>query len=203
MGAVTARAWPALAATGANVVISFLVPSIGRPSLAKTLASIELWPGDEVLVIGELASLGEYVTQENIERGIRFIHCPRGNDWGHAERNYATRFAHGQYLAHIDDDDVYAPNTRAIMQDAIDTTPGRPILFRMRFPNGITLWEDPNLRCGNMGTPCILIPNVPEMLGTFGSFVGGDTHYIETMKWPQESIVFRPEVIALLGHNIG
>jgi hypothetical protein len=33
-------------------MISFIVPTIGRPSLAKTLASIECWPGDEVLLVG-------------------------------------------------------------------------------------------------------------------------------------------------------
>ncbi len=176
-------------------MISFLVPTIGRPSLLQTLASIETWPGDEILIVGE--------QMPTDDPRCRFVECARGNDWGHAERNYATPMANGRYLAHIDDDDVYVPGTRALMQNAIETTPDRPVLFRMKFPCGITLWEEPALRCGNMGTPCILIPNVPEKLGTFGSFVGGDTNYLETMKWPQSEIVWRPEVIALLGHNVG
>lgn len=185
-------------------MISFLVPSIGRSSLSATLASIETEPGDEILVIGELHKLAPFVTRENVVgRRVRFLHCPPGNDWGHAERNWATPFAKGRYLAHIDDDDVYVPGTRAWMRDAIETTPNRPVLFRMHFPCGITLWREPELRCGNMGTPCILIPNVPEKLGTFGSFVGGDCHYMETMKWRQDEIVWRPEIIALLGHDIG
>jgi hypothetical protein len=132
---------------------------------------------------------------------IRRIHCEPGRDWGHTERNVATQFARGEYLAHIDDDDWYAKGTRALMADAIEKTPGKPVLFRMQYPNGITLWQEPELRCGNVGTPMILIPNIPERLGQFRPFVGGDCAYLEEMDWDRSEIVWRPEVIALLGHN--
>ena len=186
-------------------MISFIVPTVGRNLLTRTLASIETLPGDEIVIVGSVPALAKAAEMTNVLAGkcVRFIPCPPGNDWGHAERNFVTPMCRGDYLAHIDDDDWYAPGTRAWMQDAMVNTPDRPVLFRMRFPNGITLWEKPELRCGNMGTPCILIPNVPEKLGVFGSFVGGDTNYIETMKWRQDEIVWRPEVIALLGHDIG
>lgn len=175
-------------------MISFVVPSVGRQSLAATLRSIETWPGDEILLVVRDGILSS-------DPRVRYVHCAQGNDWGAFERNYATPFAKGRYLAHIDDDDAYAFGTRALMQDAIEKTPDRPVLFRMRYPNGITLWAEPELRCGNVGTPMMLIPNRPEMLGTWGSFVGGDCNFLETMKWQPEEIVWRPEVIALLGHN--
>jgi hypothetical protein len=88
------------------------------------------------------------------------------------------------------------------MEDAIKKTPDRPVLFRMRFPNGLTLWQEQAVRCGNVGTPMMLIPNQPSMLGTWGSFIGGDCHFLETSKWKSEDYVWRPEVIALLGHNV-
>lgn len=178
-------------------MITFIVPTVGRASLARTLASIELWPGDEILLVGDVLDV------QPTSRNIRRIFCLPGCDWGHAERNFATPFARGRYIAHIDDDDTYVPGARALMEDAILRTPDRPVLFRMRFPCGITLWDDPVLRCGNIGTPCILIPNVPEKLGTWGSFVGGDCAFLEGMGWPQSDIVWRPEIIALLGHDIG
>lgn len=174
-------------------MISFIVPTIGRESLAKTLLSIKTFPGDEILLVGDRFRV-------NDER-VRHIDCLPGKDWGATERNYATPFARGQYIAHIDDDDYYAPGTRQLMQDAIRRTPGRPVLFRMQYPNGITLWADEEVRCGNVGTPMMLIPNRPTMMGTWGSFVGGDCHFLETMKWKPEDIVWRPEIIALLGHN--
>jgi hypothetical protein len=110
--------------------------------------------------------------------------------------------ARGQYLAHIDDDDVYVPGTRELMEDAIRKTPARPVLFRMQYPNGLTLWQNQELRCGNVGTPMMLIPNMPTKLGTFGSFVGGDFAFLESCKWAREEFVWRPEVVAVLGHNV-
>lgn len=177
-------------------MISFIVPTIGRPSLAATLRSIECWPGDEVLVVG---NVGEVASVAGTH--YRLIPCEPGGDWGHAERNLAMPLAACRYLAHIDDDDVYVPGTRALMADVIAKAPGRPVLFRMRYPNGITLWQEPVVRCGNVGTPMILVPNMPTRLGTFKSFVGGDCAFIEGWKWLREEIVWRPEVIALLGHN--
>lgn len=176
-------------------MISFIVPTIGRPSLLKTLASIETWPGDEIIVIGNISPTGDLRP--------RYIPHPPGKDWGHTERNVATPMAKCRYIAHIDDDDVYAPGTRAVMADAIRTTPGHPIIFRMQFPNGVTLWQDQEIRCGNLGTPCFLIPNRPTMMGTWAPQVGGDFLFLQSSKWKAADYVWRPEVIALLGHNIG
>lgn len=175
-------------------MITFIVPSIGRPSLAATLASIECWPGDEILVVGDHVQVNDW--------RVRSLQHAPGMDWGHTERNFAMPFARESYIAHIDDDDIYAPGTRAAMADAIQKTPHRPIIFRMQFPNGITLWQEPVVRCGNLGTPCMLHPNQPEMLGHWGSFVGGDCHFLETSKWMPIDYVWRKEVIALLGHNV-
>jgi hypothetical protein len=173
-------------------MISFIVPTIGRPSLANTLASIECWPGDEILVVG-----GPPVSDAR----VRHIPCAPGGDWGHSERNFVAPYIRGQYVAHIDDDDCYAPGTRALMADAIYQTPGHPVLFRMQYPNGVTLWRHTLVIHGNVGTPMMLIPNEPDKFGVWGSFDGGDCHFLETMKWQREQIVWRPEVIAHLGHN--
>lgn len=174
-------------------MITFLLPTIGKASLARTLESIETMPGDEILLVGDNVRISD--------PRVRHLQCPPGRDWGHAERNFAMPHARGRYIAHIDDDDVYAPGTRALMQDAIERAPGRPVIFRMQFPNGIMLWQDPVIRCGNLGTPCFLIPNVPAKLGIWGSFVGGDCFFLETSLWAAEDYVWRPEVIAHLGHN--
>ena len=174
-------------------MISFVIASIGRPSLEATLKSIECREGDEIVVIGNMGDV--------VDSRVRLIPCEPGRDWGHTERNHAATFFRGSYVAHIDDDDLYAPGTRDFMQDAITKNPEQPILFRMKYPNGITLWCEPVLRCGNVGTPMILIPNIPQKFGHWGSFVGGDCHFLETMAWKPEEIVWRSEVIALLGHN--
>lgn len=174
--------------------ISFLVPSVGRSSLVKTLRSIECWPGDEILVVGSMGGI--------VDPRVRFIPHAPGGDWGHTERNFAMPLARGSYIAHIDDDDRYAPDTRTLMESAIRETPGRPVLFRMRFPNGITLWQEKVIQCGNVGTPMILMPNDPQKFGRWESFGGGDCAFLTSCKWTPEEYVWREEVIALLGHNV-
>jgi hypothetical protein len=178
-------------------MISFIVPTVGRPSLQATLRSIETYPGDEILIVGENIASVSVSSKKN----IRLIECPRGNDWGHSERNFATPMARGQYIAHIDDDDVYAPGSRAAMQDAITKNPGKPVLFRMQYPCGISLWAEKRIFCGNVGTPMFLIPNMPTRLGVWKPFVGGDCAFLEACKWSPEEFVWRDEVVALLGHN--
>lgn len=180
--------------------ITFIVPTLGRASLINTLRSIELWPDDEIIVIG---NVNETIVEHENGSRTRYVAREKGNDWGHSERNAAMPMVRTPYMAHIDDDDLFDYGTRALMADAIKQAPGRPTIFRMRFPNGITLWAEPVIRCGNLGTPCFLIPNQPEMLGTWGSFVGGDCWFLETSKWKPEDYNWREEVIALLHHNAG
>lgn len=174
-------------------MITFIVPTVGRPSLRSTLRSIETRPGDEILVIGNVVGLND--------PRCTYVHCPPGKDWGHTERNLATPMARCRYIAHIDDDDMYVPGTRALMADAIEKTPGRPVLFRMQYPNGITLWRDEKVYCGNVGTPMFLIPNMPTRLGIWQSFVGGDCAFLEGCKWKAEEFVWRSEITVALGHN--
>lgn len=177
-------------------MISFLIATSGRASIAKTLESIECWDGDEIVIVG-----GEVDIPASITCDVRYLPCAAGNDWGHSERNYAAPFLKGQYIAHIDDDDWYAPGTRALMAQAIEEHPHGPSIFRMQYPDGRVLWSGFNLSLGNIGTPMTLWPNDPGKLGTWGPFHGGDFHYVETMKWQKEDVRWWPIVTVHLGHN--
>lgn len=175
--------------------VSYLVATIGRPTLDATLRSIvnQAFPDDEVLVIGAT----DAIKAKADEYGCRFIHCEPGNDWGATERNYATPFATGQYLAFLDDDDFALYGARAIMQETILTCPGRPIIFRMRYgTDGAVLWHERRLCLGNVGTPMFVLPNEPDKLGTWVGRYGGDFDFINTMKWSADAIVWMPQVIA-------
>jgi len=182
-------------------MISFVLPTLGRPGLLAALDSIELWPGDEVLVIGEMHALGPYIRQSDINRGVRFLHCPRGNDWGHSERNFAQAHAKGRYIANLDDDDVFAPGHRDVMADAMIRTPDRPIIFKMKYPNGMTLWYWQGLVEGNVGTPMMFFPNDRAKLGRWGNTYCGDFSFLSSCKWRPHEYVWREEIIALIGRN--
>ena len=162
--------------------ISFIIPSVGRPSLARTLASIDSWPGVEVLVIQR--------------------HPPSGH-WGNEERQEGTDKAKCDWLAYIDDDDTYVPSHRAIMNRAIAENPKPcPILFRLKFPSGRVIWQKKWVKNGNVSSQMILVPNIKDMLSVWDQkHRWADFQFINHWKWPAKVINWRQEIIALMGHN--
>jgi glycosyltransferase involved in cell wall biosynthesis len=162
--------------------ISFIIPTIGRESLKRTVNSITPWDGDEVLVIQ---------------------HNPPSGNWGNAERQEGMDKAKCDYLAFIDDDDVYVPGARAIMDDAIRHNPNNyPIIFKMQYPNGRILWKEKKNRCGNIGAPMVLVPNDKYNLHYWRqNESAADFQFVNNWKWPHRLTIWRDEVIALLGHN--
>jgi glycosyltransferase involved in cell wall biosynthesis len=158
--------------------ISFIIPSINRQSLHKTIASIEPWEGDEILVEFDL---------------------PPSGRWGNDQRNNAMVRAKGDYLAFIDDDDEYCLGHRRIMQRAIEDNPGYLNLFKMQYPNGDTLWQTPQVIPGNIGSPMILVPNDKKRCYHWKD--GRNmADFIFVDHWQGET-VWREEIIAYLGHD--
>jgi glycosyltransferase involved in cell wall biosynthesis len=161
--------------------ISFIIPSLNRRTLHRTIDRIKPLPGDEVLVEFDL---------------------PPTRMWGNPQRNKAIERASGDYLAFIDDDDYYVEGAREIMARAIAEHPGKALLFRMRYPNGKLLWETPDLVPGNVGSPMILCPNEPVFITPWKD--GRNmADFIFINEWPRERIIWREEIIANLGHNDG
>ena len=61
-----------------NKTISFIIPTINRPSLQKTLSSMGEWPGDQVIVV-----------EDKLRDGL----------WGNRQRNEGMAAATCDYLA--------------------------------------------------------------------------------------------------------
>jgi len=174
--------------------ISFIVPTIGRESLKKTLQSIELLDGDEIIVVGKIRPTGD-------DRP-RYVICPPGNDWGARERTAAIPLATATHLSFMDDDDVYSEGARATIEKVIEAFPEKPLIFRMRYPSGKILWAEPKFRIANIGTPMMVLPNIPDMLGTWSSRLECDWDFFSSCKWKAEDYIFCGAVIAELGHNV-
>lgn len=161
--------------------VSFIIPTLGRDSLQKTFQSIETWEGDEVLVI-------------NLDLP------PKG--WGGRERNVGIAQAKCDYLAFIDDDDWYLSGHRLIMDEAArDNVKKYPVIFRMQYPSGRVLWEEPHLRCGNVGTPMIFVPNVKEMFPVWGDEHHADFNWLNSLGWQARKFIWHPEILVQLGHE--
>lgn len=171
-------------------MISFIVPTTGRPSLIDTLRSIECQAGDEILVIGNGGDVA-------LDPRVTHIRMENRHDWGATERMVGLAAAKGRYLAFMDDDDVYAPCARGYMADAVATTPDQPVLFRMQYPDGHQLWATPAIAMGNVSTQMMLIPNDRAKLG---SWLSGrrecDFDFLASSGWLTDQFVFRPEVLS-------
>ena len=166
---------------GSYKTVSFIIPTVGRDSIIKTLESIETYPGDEVLV-------------------VQFPPPPLG--WGGRERTAGIAASTGDYLAFIDDDDCYVPGVRSIMhQAALENPRELPIIFRMQYPSGRYIWTYPALHCGNVGTPMIFVPNKKEMFPVWGDQRFADFNWLNSLGWEARRFIWREEVVAVLGHE--
>ena len=161
--------------------VSFIIPSINRETFKRTIDSIEARPGDEIIVEFDI---------------------PPTHRWGNDQRNKGIARATGDYLAFMDDDDYYAPGHREIMENAMNENPWKPNLFKMKYPDGRILWSKKEVVPGNIGSSMIFIPNIKEC---FFPWKDGrnmaDFIFVNTWRWLKEDIVWREEVISLLGHN--
>jgi len=178
------------------MTVSILVATVGRPTLEHTLASIapQLRPGDQLIVIGATTEIRDRATTY----GAMFVHAPPGRNWGGSERAAGMQFATGDYVAFMDDDDVYLPGARDAMEAAMLAHPGKPTIFRMQIARtGELLWREPVAKMGNLGTPMMFLPNVDRVKqGTWTKRYGNDFHFWESLRWPADAVVFDSAVIA-------
>ena len=140
--------------------LSIVIPTISRPTLAATLASIaaqSLVPGDEILLIGD----GPQPEAERMfsESGLpgKYIEGPMDHDWGGPQRNIGMRVANGDLLAFMDDDDTYLPGAFDLMRTADSESLN---IFRMQC-RGRLLWMLCDIRVGNVSTQMLVVPNLP------------------------------------------
>ncbi len=142
--------------------LTIIVPTLGRPMLERTLLGIagQLHRDDELIVVSELNG-GDRARVRSIVAELGDVRWTleecEGGDWGHSQRNLALGLASGDLIASIDDDDVYFDGALSVMRSAGTE---RPTIFRMRSP-GLTLWQEKELRVGNVGTPKFVVPNTP------------------------------------------
>jgi glycosyltransferase involved in cell wall biosynthesis len=151
--------------TRIDPVFPVIVPTIGRPQLNITLRRLVLEPDVEVIVISDGFRPGGHEIA-GCYRRVQFVTGPATGRWGNAQRMEGMRRARGRYLIFIDDDDVHAEDAFAHIRAAVIRNPDRVILFRMNVLGKI-LWSEPVVRHMNVGTPMMVVPNIPEKLGSW------------------------------------
>lgn len=152
------------------VRLSIIIPTIMRPSLVATLASIReggICQEDEVIVVVDAAHAeddapGGYEEVERLARRVPvlIVRNPANvGAWGCHARNNGIGMAKGTHLVFIDDDDVYEAGALDRIRGFIQEAPDDMHVWRM-LPRGKSqpLWATSRMMQGNVGTPMFAVP---------------------------------------------
>lgn len=169
-------------------LLTVIVPTIGRLSLAATLRSIRSQaPAEalEILVVGDthgslfagpLAAVpvlaGDYDAHYFSHDGG--LHCV-----GHPQRQAGMTQARGAWLAFSQDDNVWLPGAWTALFDTLnDTHDHHPYLFRVNTRQAGVVWARPFLALGNADADGMVVPNDPSRLGTWELHYAGDYDFL-------------------------
>lgn len=182
-------------------ILSIIIPTIGRPSLAFTIQSLDhqLGPLDEVVVVADGTSPETRRLVKSVGRRYSYFETSgRMYDWGGTPRNIGIARARGEYLIFMDDDDTYLPGGLDAIRQGVMENPRTPLIFRMKHRDKI-LWEEPVLTPGNISSQMLAVPNLRGLVGRWTSRYAGDFDFMtHTVDLHQGRVVFREEVIAEL-----
>ena len=147
--------------------LSVVIPTIGRPTLRRTLESLRVQPeceGVEVLVVADTFGGAPATLEETradvLERGFTMLEHDGGQHcYGQPQRTHGARTAKAPYVWFSQDDNIAAPDSLAAIGAAIDSQSApRPLFFRFRAFWGEIIWRAPFLDLGNIDADCLVFP---------------------------------------------
>jgi glycosyltransferase involved in cell wall biosynthesis len=190
-----------------SVELSIVVPTCGRLTLRDLLDDLveQMSVFDEVIVVGDGPQPFARATVHEFAPYARYAEIGPTRMTGNAQREFAiANMVRGSHLAFYDDDDRLIPGALAKIRTALEAAPDRPHLFRQWSTAGL-IWKDTEVRCGNLSTQGIVVPNVPARLGKWGDAYEGDFNFIRSTVdlYPDldRAIVWREEVVAVQGYK--
>jgi len=147
--------------------LSVVVPTVGRETLERTLASLSAQPesaGVEVVVVadthgGFTSDLAKARTL--VERaGHRWLEYDAGlHCVGQPQRTYGAKSSSAPWVWFSQDDNVAAQDSLATIEMAIDVQPRpRPLFFRFTSYWREDIWRFPQLTLGNIDADCLVFP---------------------------------------------
>jgi glycosyltransferase involved in cell wall biosynthesis len=184
--------------------ISVVLPTLGRPTLERTLQSCS--EADEVIVVLD-TSRGTTELPCRLPDNARLaVTDSFGVTGGHAGRVAGIAHATGTHLAFMDDDDIYTPGALKLMRVHASS---RPVIFRMDHYSHGNLWRTPEILFGNVSTQMYVVPNDADRLGSWTPHMpglkepGGDYTFIKETCELMGDPIWRPEIIAKLRPDRG
>jgi glycosyltransferase involved in cell wall biosynthesis len=188
-------------------LFSVVIPTVGRPTLPLTLASIDRHYAEIIVVADTHGPLQTDVGRTAGQYGARYLEVDAGaHDTGSPQLHVGFALAEGQYILNCGDDDVYEPEVFDLLAEIVRDKPEPwprhgPVMFKVvMHPNGargnhapVTLWERPAIERFNVTGQSFVCPNVP---GKVGRWVDDVTLMRETVALWDGRCEWREEVIA-------
>lgn len=173
--------------------LSVIVPTIGRSTLSDTLDSIinQRQSSDvQVIVVEDAAhTTPELCTARTVLR--RDMHwCSHGQAdgvYGQPQRNHGIEHATGEWLAFLQDDDIWTENALDLILLATSEYVC-PLVFQVKtWQAGLVPRLDgsendypPASLGGNVDADGIVVPNTPGRFGQFTNEYGGDFEFLRS-----------------------
>lgn len=183
------------------VSLAYLVPTIGRSTLARTVDGIrmQLSDGDQLFVIGDgPLDRARLCMQERQARNVFYLEHGPTKNWGASQIDYASQLARADYLCYLGDDDEIETQAMTLMRSALRLHPDRPHIFAMWHTDRILKGSS---EMGQVSGQQIVVPNDPKVpryseKPRFGQAY--DHHFIERVVKVWDGVVFSDHVIARL-----
>lgn len=179
--------------------LSFIVPTVGRPTLTPLIETLkkEIGPEDEVFVVGDGRCLFARFVSDLGDPRFRYYELPGGRS-GNPARDSAIALATGEFLMFVDDDDSYMPGAiKNIVRPALLLAPTRPHVFRVAgLRLGAPPFED------TIPGATFIPPNDKQKLGVWDDTTGSDNserRFIRsTLKFYPDGPVLHDDAIYLI-----
>jgi hypothetical protein len=188
-----------------KISLHLLLPTIGRHSIFNMLDSIagQISCADYLTIVydgiinsNNVLDVIEYIRDWKCNIKI-YIEIDNLGYWGHSIRNM-YRELEGDFILHIDDDDIlHERGLEIIRSNCVNTNYSYIFCFKM---NDKIFWEYPDIKEGNIGTPCGVIPIKINKLCSWGLKYGGDYNFYLDIK-KHSKITFIQKVIYIANHN--
>lgn len=160
-------------------LFTVVIPTIGRPSLDRTLESINRDLADVLIVADTHEMTTETLANLGACAGFYGVplleHDAGRHDTGNAQIGWAFPQAKGRWLLNVGDDDVYEPGAFETMARAIEEQDGppHPLMFKVELhPNAVrmdsapvVLWSERRIKRFVVTGQSFVCPNDPERFG--------------------------------------
>jgi glycosyltransferase involved in cell wall biosynthesis len=189
------------------VRLSIVIPTLGRPTLARTVFSFigQLHDGDEVIFVADPKGDVDYVKwmreASSSRLGVDWRHTVHGGPggWGLTQRNRGLEMATGDLVWFLADDDVATPWALDAIRSEVHPSEPWSIFRAGRANDDPWIWVDQEIRRGNLDADCIVCP--PGVSARWGLDYSGDYDFAVALAEELGPPVWRQDIVAVTKPN--